>query len=169
MSKKAPAGSSRKNLKVEDFGRIVVNTNDSWAVAQNLSKYTVAFVDLNKPQERMNSGVLVSIAGHLFVATVAQAVPSQSESRLSFVIPKTNTIDAEVLPILRCGKIESEWPDVGFWNLIPQGHYLSYARRQSPWSKLACVVRVIQNADVSCSAIPPNSYGLSGQIHLSFT
>ena len=155
MKEKAHAGSSRMTRKVEDFDRIVVNTNNSWAVAQNLSRHTVAFVDLNKPLERMTSGVLVSIGGHLFVATAAHAVPSQPGGRLSFVVPKTKTIDAGALPILRCGKIESEWPDVGFWNLIPQGRYLFYARRQSTWTKSACVVQVIQNADVSCSAIPP--------------
>ena len=106
---------------MEDFDRIVVNTNDSWAVAQNLSKHTVAFVDLNKPLERMTSGVLVSIDGHLFVATAAHAVPSQPGGRLSFVVPKTKAIDAGTLPILRCGKIESEWPDVGFLELDPAG------------------------------------------------
>ena len=106
---------------MENFGRIAVNTNDSWAVAQNLSTYTVAFVDLNKPRERMTSGVLVSIGGHLFVATVGQAVPSQPEDGLLFVVPKTKAIDAETLPILRCGKSKSEWPDVGFLELDPAG------------------------------------------------
>ncbi len=106
---------------MENFGRIAVNTNDSWAVAQNLSTYTVAFVDLNKPRERMTSGVLVSIGGHLFVATVGQAVPSQPENGLLFVVPKTKAIAAETLPILRCGKSESEWPDVGFLELDPAG------------------------------------------------
>jgi len=117
MKEKAQAGSSRITKKVEDVGRLVVNTNDSWAVAQNLSKHTVAFVDLNTPLERMASGVLVSIGGHLFVATAAHAVPSQPEGRLSFVVPKTKAIGAGALPILRCGKIKSEWPDVGFLEL----------------------------------------------------
>ena len=155
MSKKASSGSPKPTRRVEDFDRIVVNTNNCWAVAQDLSKHTVAFVDLNKPLERLTSGVLVSIEGHLFVATAAHAVPSQPGGCLSFVVPKTKAIDAGTLPILRCGKIESEWPDVGFWNLIPQGHCLFYARRQSAWTKSACVVQVIQNADVSCSAICP--------------
>jgi hypothetical protein len=121
MKEKANPGSSRMSRKVEVFDRIVVNTHDSWAVAQHLSKHTVAFVDLDKPLERMASGVLVSIEGHLFVATAAHAVPSQPEGRLSFVVPKTKTIDAGALPILRCGKIESEWPDVGFLELDPAG------------------------------------------------
>jgi hypothetical protein len=119
MKKKPHAASSKIKLKVENFDRIVVNANNSWAVAQNLSTYTVAFVDVNKPRERMTSGVLVSIAGHLFVATVAQAVPSQPEDRLLFVVPKTKAMDAEALPILRCGKSQSEWPDVGFLELDP--------------------------------------------------
>jgi hypothetical protein len=119
MKEKAQAGRSRMTMKVEDFGRLVVNTNDSWAVAQNLSRHTVAFVDLDKPQERMGSGVLVSIGGHLFVATAAHAVPSQPGNRLSFVVPKTKGIEAGALPILRCGKVESEWPDVGFLELDP--------------------------------------------------
>jgi len=68
----------------------------------------------------MTSGVLVSISGHLFVATAAHAVPSQPGGRLSFVVP-TKAIDAGALPILRCGKIESEWPDVGFLELDPAG------------------------------------------------
>ena len=121
MKKKAQAARSRINLKVENFDRIVVNTNDCWAVAQNLSRHTVAFVDLNNPLERMSSGVLVSIDGHLFLATAAHAVPSQLGSQLSFVVPKTKAIDAEALPILRCGKIESKWPDVGFLELDPAG------------------------------------------------
>ncbi len=106
---------------VEDFDRIVVNTNDSWAVAQDLSRHTVAFVDLNKPLEGMSSGVLVSIDGHLLVATAAHAVPSRPGGRLSFVVPKTAATDAGAIPILRCGKIESEWPDVGFLELDPAG------------------------------------------------
>ena len=121
MKERAHAGSSRTPRKVEVVDRIVVNTNDSWAVAQDLSRHTVAFVDLNKPLERMTSGVLVSIDGHLFVATAAHAVPSQPGGRLSFVVPKTKAIDAGALPILRCGKIESEWPDVGFLELDPAG------------------------------------------------
>ena len=121
MKEKVPAGSSRIPRKVENFERIVVNTNNSWAVAQNLSKHTVAFVDLNKPLERMTSGVLVSIDGHLFVATAAHAVPSQPEGRLSFVVPTAKTTDAGAIPILRCGKIESEWPDVGFLEIDPAG------------------------------------------------
>ncbi|MGD0896978.1 MAG: hypothetical protein ABR915_04020 [Thermoguttaceae bacterium] len=121
MKEKAQAGRSRLTMKVEVFDRIVVNANDSWAVAQNLSRHTVAFVDLNKPVERMTSGILVSIGGHLFVATAADAVPAQPEGRLSFVVPKTKTIDAGALPILRSGKIESEWPDVGFLELDPAG------------------------------------------------
>lgn len=121
MKEKAQAESPRMTRKVEDFGRIVVNTNNSWAVAQDLSKHTVAFVDLNTPLGRMASGVLVSIGGHLFVATTAHAVPSQPEGRLSFVVPKTKAIDAGALSILRCGKIESEWPDVGFLELDPAG------------------------------------------------
>jgi hypothetical protein len=119
MKERAHSGSSKTPRKVEDFGRIVVNTNDSWAVAQDLSRHTIAFVDLDKPLERMASGVLVSIDGHLFVATAAHAVPSQPGGRLSFVVPKTKAIDAGALPILRCGKIESEWPDVGFLELDP--------------------------------------------------
>ena len=67
----------------------------------------------------MASGVLVSIDGHLFVATAAHAVPSQPGGRLSFVVPKTKAIDAAALPILRCGKSESGWPDVGFLELDP--------------------------------------------------
>ena len=118
MKDKAHAGSSRTPRKAEVVDRIVVNANDSWAVAQNLSRHTVAFVDLNKPLERTTSGVLVSIGGHLFVATAAHAVPSQPGGRLSFVVP-TKAIDAGALPILRCGKIESEWPDVGFLELDP--------------------------------------------------
>ena len=118
MKEKAPAGSSKKPRKVEVVDRIVVNANDSWAVAQSLSRHSVAFVDLNKPLERMTSGILVSIGGHLFVATAAHAVPSQPGSRWSF-LPKTRAIDAGALPILRCGKIESEWPDVGFFELDP--------------------------------------------------
>jgi hypothetical protein len=121
MKEKAGAGRSRMAMKVENFGRIVVNTNDSWAVAQHLSKHTVAFVDLNKPTERLTSGVLVSIDGHLFVATAAHALPSQPRGRLSFVVPKATTIDAGILPILRYGKIESEWPDVGFLELDAAG------------------------------------------------
>jgi hypothetical protein len=120
MKEKAPAGSSKKPRKVEVVDRIVVNANDSWAVAQSLSRHTVAFVDLNKPLERMTSGVLVSLGGHLFVATAAHAVPSQPGGRLSFVVP-TKAIDAGALPILGCGKIESEWPDVGFLELDPAG------------------------------------------------
>jgi hypothetical protein len=120
MKEKAHAGSSKKPRKVEVVDRIVVNANDSWAVAQSLSRHTVAFVDLNKPLERMTSGVLVGIGGHLFVATAAHAVPSQPGGRLSFVVP-TKAIDAGALPILRCGKIESEWPDVGFLELDPAG------------------------------------------------
>jgi len=69
----------------------------------------------------MTSGVLVSIDGHLFVATAAHAVPSQPGGRLSFVVPQTKAIDAGALPILRCGKIESGWPDVGFLELDPAG------------------------------------------------
>jgi hypothetical protein len=61
MKEKAQAGSSRIARKVENFDRIVVNANNSWAVAQDLSKHTVAFVDLDKPLERMASGVLVTI------------------------------------------------------------------------------------------------------------
>ena len=38
MKEKAHVGSSRMTRKVEVFDRIVVNTNDSWAVAQHLSK-----------------------------------------------------------------------------------------------------------------------------------
>ena len=121
MKERARSGSSRTPRKVEDFGRIVVNTNDSWAVAQDLSRHTVAFVDLDKPLERMSSGVLVSIDGHLLVATAAHAVPSQPIGRLSFVVPKTKAIDAGTLPILNWGKIESEWPDVGFLELDPAG------------------------------------------------
>ncbi|MHB9046787.1 MAG: hypothetical protein ACYC35_12670 [Pirellulales bacterium] len=107
--------------KVGGFDRIVVNTNDSWAVAQNLSRHTVAFGDLDKPLKRMTSGVLVSIEGHLFVATAAHAMPSQPAGRLSFVVLKSDAIDAGVLPILRFGKSESEWPDVGFLELDPAG------------------------------------------------
>ena len=121
MKDSGHAGSSRMTSKVEDFHRVVVNTNDSWAVAQNLSRHTVAFVDLNKPQERMTSGVLVSIDGHLFVATAAHAVPSQPGGRLSCVVPQAKTIDAGAVPILRYGRIESEWPDVGFLELDPAG------------------------------------------------
>jgi hypothetical protein len=121
MKERAHAGSSRAARKVEDFHRIVVNTNDSWAVAQNLSRHTVAFADLNKPLERTASGVLVSIDGHLFVATAAHAVPFQPGGRLSFVVPKTKATDAVALPILRCGKSESEWPAVGFLELDPAG------------------------------------------------
>ena len=58
---------------------------------------------------------------------------------------------------------------LGSWNLIPQGRCLFYARRQSTWAKSACVVQVIQNADVSCSARPLKWYELSRQTHLSFT
>jgi hypothetical protein len=119
MKVKAQAGSSRMTRKVEYYDRLVVNTNDSWAVAQSLSKHTVAFVDLDKPLDRMSSGVLVSIGEHLFVATAAHAVPSQPGSRLSFVVPQARAIDAGALPILRCGKIESGWPDVGFLELDP--------------------------------------------------
>jgi hypothetical protein len=116
---KTPAGRSRLIMKVEDFGRIVVNTNDSWAVAQSLSKHTVAFVDLDKPLERMNSGVLVRVDGHLFVATAAHAVPSQPGGRVSFLVPNNKAIDAGALPILRSGTIASAWPDVGFLELDP--------------------------------------------------
>jgi hypothetical protein len=119
MKEKAHAGSSRMTRKVEDFGRLVVNTNDSWAVAQNLSKQTVGFVDLDKPLERMTTGVLISIDGHLFVATAAHAVSSQPGGRLSFVVPKSKEIDSGTLPILRCGKMESDWPDVAFLELDP--------------------------------------------------
>jgi hypothetical protein len=121
MKEKARPGSSRMAGKAADFERIVVNTNDSWAVAQYLSRHTVAFVDLNKPLERMASGVLVSIDGHLFVATAAHAVPSEPGGRLSFVVPKAKAVDAGLLPILRCGKIESERPDIGFVELDPAG------------------------------------------------
>jgi hypothetical protein len=119
MTERAHARGSRITRKVECFGKIVVNANDSWAVAQNLSKHTVAFVDLNRPLEGMASGVLVTIDGHLFVATAAHAVPSQTGCLLSFGVPKTKAIDAGALPILRCGKIASEWPDVGFLELDP--------------------------------------------------
>jgi hypothetical protein len=121
MKEKARAGRSRMAHKVEHFDRIVVNTNNSWAVAQNLSKHTVAFADLDKPLERMTSGVLVAIDGHLFVATTARAVPSQPQGQVSFDVPKTKATDAGALPILRCGKIESQWPDVGFLELDPAG------------------------------------------------
>jgi len=119
MKEKAHAGSSTR--KVEDFHRVVVNSNDSWAVAQNLSRHTVAFVDLNKPLERMTSGVSSVLTGTCFVATAAHAVPSQPGGRLAFVLPQTKAIDAGALPILRCGKIQSEWPDVGFLELDPAG------------------------------------------------
>jgi len=120
MKEERLAGSSRMARKVEYFDRIVVNANASWAVAQNLSRHTVAFVDLEKPLERMGSGVLVNIDGHLLVATAAHAVPFQPGGQLSFVLPKTQAIDAGALPILHHGKIESEWPDVGFLELDPE-------------------------------------------------
>jgi hypothetical protein len=104
-----------------------VNTNDSWAVAQNLSRHTVAFVDVNKPLEKMTTGVLVGIGGHLFVATAAHAVPSQPGDRLSFIVP-TKAIDAGALPILRCGR--NEWPDIGFLELDPAGA-LSVLRKEA--------------------------------------
>jgi hypothetical protein len=121
MKERAHAGSSRTTRKVEYFGKIVVNTNDSWAVAQNLNTHTVAFLDLNKPLEGMASGVLVRIGGHLFVATAAHAVPSEPGCLLSFGVPKTTAIDAGALPIVRCGKSATEWPDVGFLELDPTG------------------------------------------------
>jgi hypothetical protein len=119
MKEKASTKSSKPLKKPENFDRIVVNTNDSWGVAQNLSRHTVAFIDSNKPLERMASGVLVSIDGHLFVATAAHAVPSEPGCRLSFVVPTTTAIDAGALPVLRCGKRTSDWPDVAFLELDP--------------------------------------------------
>jgi hypothetical protein len=107
--------------KVVNFDEMVVNTNVCWAVAQNVSRHTVAFMDLERPLERMASGVLVTIGGHLFVATAAHAISSQPGEQLSFVLPKTKAVVAGTLPILRRGKIESEWPDVGFLELDPEG------------------------------------------------
>ena len=105
---------------IENFGGIVVNTNACWAVAQNLSRHTVGFVDLQRPLERMASGVLITVGGHLFVATAAHAISFQPGEQVSFVLPYPKGVSG-ALPILRRGKIESEWPDVGFLELDPEG------------------------------------------------
>jgi hypothetical protein len=119
MKKETNALSSKVSGADENFARLTVNTNDSWAVAQYLNRHMVAFADLDKPLERMASGVLVSIDGHLLVATAAHAVPSPPAGRLSFAVPKIKATDSGTIPILRCGRIESGWPDVGFLELDP--------------------------------------------------
>ena len=94
--------------------------NVSWAVALNLRLFSVAFVDVEKLDAGTGSGVFVRIEGHLFVATAAHVIPRHPQRRLAFVQRRTSRIQPGAVPILRDGKSESGWPDVGFLEVDPE-------------------------------------------------
>ena len=90
------------------------------AVIDNLSKLHVAFVDVREKPERVASGVLILVEGHLFVATAAHVIPTSPETRLAFASRTTRDLEPGRPAVLRYGKHASGWPDVGFLELAPE-------------------------------------------------
>ena len=103
-----------------DVGNDLLSNTSGRAVIDNLSKLHVAFVDVREKPERVASGVLVLVEGHLLVATAAHAIPTSPETRLAFASRTTRDLEPGRPAVLRYGKHPSGWPDVGFLELAPE-------------------------------------------------
>lgn len=93
------------------------NTNAIEAVSLNIRNFSVAFLNISKKEMPVNSGVLVHLGEHLFIATAAHCIPNHPDKKLAFITTEIGPIETQKLSIRQYGKIESKWPDVGFLEL----------------------------------------------------